>query len=250
MMESKTKTELNSPLSILNSQFFNEQNRKAILLVEDDVSLNKINRVALEAEGYAVFAALNLTQAREHLETITPDLIVLDVKLPDGTGFDLCKELREQSRYDGVPILFLTSVTDQTGEMEGLHSGGNDYLRKPYGIELLRTRVNNLFKLRESQPLRDITLGPLTLKVKTMMAYLHGKDMGLKPKEFALLLAFMENEGQVMSAERLYETVWETTMNDDNRTLKKHVSDLRKKLEDSGYAIKASYSEGYRFEPE
>ena len=234
----------NSPLSSLNSPL---QNRKAILLVEDDVSLNKINRVALEAEGYAVFSALNLAQAREHLEKITPDLIVLDVKLPDGTGFDLCKELREQSRYDGVPILFLTSVTDQTGEMEGLHSGGNDYLRKPYGIELLRTRVNNLFKLRESQPLRDITRGPLTLKVKTMMAYLHGKDMGLKPKEFALLLAFMENEGQIMSGSQLYETVWETTMNDDAKALKFQLSSLRPKLTGSGYSINTIYGEGYCF---
>jgi DNA-binding response OmpR family regulator len=227
-------------------------NKKSILLVEDDKNLNQINRLALEADGYNIYSALSLKEARECLAKHIPDLILLDVKLPDGTGFVFCREIRGQSLYAAIPILFLTSVTDQTAEMEGLRSGGNDYLRKPYSIELLRVRVANLLKLRDSQPVRDITLGPLTMKVKTTIAYLHGKNMGLKPKEFALLLAFMENEGRVMSTKYIYETVWEAPMVDDNRTLKKHVSDLRRKLgdENSGYTIKSVYGEGYRFDAE
>ena len=223
---------------------------KVILLVEDDKNLNQINRRALEVDGYTVYAALDLARAREQLAAHAPDLILLDVKLPDGTGYDFCREIRQQSSYAAIPILFLTSVTDQSGEMEGLQAGGNDYLRKPYSIELLRVRVANLLKLRESQPMRDVTRGPLTLKIKTSMAYLHGRDMVLTHKEFALLLAFMENEGQVMSAQHLYETIWEAPMLDDNRSLKKHISDLRRKLEagNSGYTIRSVYGEGYRFE--
>ena len=225
-------------------------NDKVILLVEDDKSLNQINRLALETDGYTVYAALNLAQARKLLAQRTPDVILLDVMLPDGTGYDFCKEIREQSSYAAIPILFLTAVTDQTGEMEGLRSGGNDYLRKPYSIELLRVRVANLLKLQESQPLRDIIKGPLTLKVKTMMAYLHGRDMGLKPKEFALLLAFAENEGRIMSAEYIYETVWEAPMVDDAGAIRYQISSLRAKLKDSGYTINSVYGKGYRFERE
>ena len=225
-------------------------NNQTIFLVEDDANLNRINRLALETEGYTVYTALNLAEAREELLKCVPDLILLDVKLPDGTGYDFCKELRRQRRYEAIPILFLTSVTDGAGELEGLRSGGNDYLRKPYGIELLRTRVGNLLKLRENQSLRDIVLGHLTLKVKTMTAYIHGNDMGLMPKEFTLLLVFAENEGCDMEAGQLYETVWGTGMNDDTRALRFQVSSLRSKLIGSGYTITAVYSKGYRFERE
>jgi len=223
-------------------------NDKTILLVEDDRNLNDINRIALETDGYTVHAAFNLKHARELLERHTPNLIILDVKLPDGTGFDFCKEVRSNTKYAAIPILFLTSVTDDEGELEGLRSGGSDYLRKPYGIELLRMRVNNLLKLRESQAIQDIMRGPLTLKVKTMMAYLSGRDMGLMPKEFTLLLALLENEGQVLSAEYIYETVWEAPMNDNKEALKFQIKSLRPKLEGSGYIINSIYGKGYRFE--
>jgi DNA-binding response OmpR family regulator len=225
-------------------------NDKVILLVEDDANLNRLNRRALESDNYAVDAALNLAQARELLAKHTPDVILLDVKLPDGTGFNFCKEIREQGKYAAIPILFLTSVADQSGEMEGLEAGGTDYLRKPYSIELLRVRVANLLRLQESQLLRDVTRGPLTLNIKTMMAYLHGKDMGLKPKEFTLLLAFVENEGHVMSAEYIYKTVWEAPMADDPGALKYQISSLRSKIKDSGYAINSIYGKGYCFELE
>jgi DNA-binding response OmpR family regulator len=95
-----------------------------------------------------------------------------------------------------------------------------------------------------------IVKGPLTLKARTARANLHGEDMLLKPKEFALLLELVENEGRVVSSERLYETVWEAPMAGDNRTLRKHISTLRKRLGDecSGYTISTIYGEGYRFE--
>jgi DNA-binding response OmpR family regulator len=167
--------------------------------------------------------------------------------LPDGNGLELLKELRQAGSK--VPVIMLTAWGEPKDVARGLKAGANDYLSKPFEYEVLFARVDAMFRNVEQVP-ETITKGTLTLKVKTMMAYLHGKDMGLKPKEFSLLLTFVENEGRVMSAEQLYKTVWETTMNDDNRTLKKHISDIRKKLEKSGYTISTAYGEGYRFEQE
>jgi len=222
--------------------------KKVILLVEDDINLNKFNRRALETEGYSVCSAGTLEQARGLLEKTAPDLILLDVKLPDGNGFDFCKELRGKSHYSAVPVLFLTSVNDNEGELEGLRSGGTDYLRKPYGIELLRIRVANLLKLKENLAYQELACGPFKLNMASNRAYLHGADMLLKPKEFLLLLMFIKNERRILNEKHIYKTVWELPM-DNNGTLKKHISELRKKLESgkSGYSINTVYGKGYCF---
>ena len=221
-----------------------------ILLVEDDINLNEINRRTLEKSGYFVSIALTLAKARELLERQIPDLVLLDVRLPDGNGFDFCRELRENPQCAAVPVLFLTAVIDDVGELEGLRCGGNDYLRKPYGIELLRIRVENMLKLRENQAQQEIIRGPFMLNFISNRAYLHGQDMLLTPKEFSLLLIFLKNEDRVMDAQHIYETVWDLSMKNDNQAVKKQISSLRKKLEQgkSGYTINPVYGKGYIFQ--
>jgi DNA-binding response OmpR family regulator len=220
---------------------------RTILCVEDELKILNNNRVALTRAGYAVLAAGDLASAREHLLRYHPDAIVLDIMLPDGNGLDFLRELREAGSK--IPVIMLTAWGENADVARGLRAGANDYLGKPFDYEVLLARVEALFRNAETVP-GVIEKGPLTLKVKTARANIRGKDMLLKPKEFALLLELAENEGRVISAERLYETVWEAPMAGDNRTLKKHVSILRKRLEDegSGYTISAVYGEGYRFE--
>ena len=220
---------------------------KTILCVEDEPRVLRNNIEYLTEAGFRVLDAKNLAEARGHLANEQPNAIVLDIMLPDGNGLDLLQELRQAGNK--VPVIMLTAWGEPKDVARGLKLGANDYLSKPFEYEVLLARVEAMFRNVEQVP-EVITKGALTLKVKTMMAYLHGKDMGLKPKEFSMLLMFVENEGRVMSMAQLYETVWETTMNDDNRTLKKHISDLRKKLEKSGYAISTVYGGGYRFERE
>ena len=220
---------------------------KTILCVEDELKILTNNRDVLTKAGYAVLTAENLGQARGHLSKQTPDAIVLDIMLPDGNGLGYLKELRAAGNR--VPVIMLTAWNRNADIVGGLRAGANDYLGKPFDYEVLIARLEALFRNVGEVP-DSVEKGPLKLKAKTMRAYLRGEDMNLKPKEFSLLLAFVENEGRVMSAEQLYETVWETTMNDDNRTLKKHISDLRKNLEESGYAISTVYGGGYRFERE
>ena len=229
---------------------------KAILLVEDDVNLNKINRMALESEGYTVHTALTLAEARKILNSPLSilNLILLDVKLPDGNGFDFCKEIRQKPGFAAVPVLFLTSVNDNAGEMEGLRSGGNDYLRKPYDIDLLRMRVANLLKLQENfaqQVMTEqkiITKGALSIDTVARRAYLNGTDMNLQTKQFALLLTLVQHESEILSTPYLYETVWGQPMNRDSQALRRVVSEVRSKIAGSGYSITSERGEGYRFE--
>ncbi|MDR1580470.1 MAG: response regulator transcription factor [Synergistaceae bacterium] len=222
---------------------------KTLLVVEDELDILKNHRDFLEKHGYAVLPAENLAHAHEHLSSFTPDAIVLDIMLPDGNGLEFLTELRAAGNK--IPVIMLTAWGEPRDVSNGLRLGANDYLSKPFEYEVLLARVEAMFRNVETVP-GVITKGPLTLKARTARANIRGEDMRLKPKEFALLLELAENEGRVVSAERLYETVWETPMAGDNRTLKKHISALRKRLEDegSGYTISSVYGEGYKFERE
>jgi DNA-binding response OmpR family regulator len=217
--------------------------KNAILIVEDDKRLNLVNRHALESEGYKVISAFTLDEARSSLKQTPPDIILLDVKLPDGSGFDFCREIRGST---DAYILFLTSVRESSGELEGLVSGGDDYLRKPYGITLLRERVRKALNRKRQVP-QTISHGPLTLDIIAGHAYVSGVDMLLTQKEFALLLLFAQNADKTMGADFLYEKAWGQKQSNDGQALKKTISRLRGKLKNSGYTIAAERNEGYCF---
>jgi len=227
---------------------------KILLLVEDDKNLNKINRLALSGEGYIVYTALTLAQARKQLTACNPDLILLDVMLPDGNGYDFCKEIREQPQLSAVPVLFLTSVTDNAGEMEGLRSGGNDYLRKPYDIALLRLRVANLLKLQECNirqakaEQKMITKGKISIDTVARRAYVDGEDMNLQAKQFGILVTLVQHESQFLSASKLYEIVWAQPMVGNSQALRKAVHGVRSQIAGSGYSITYEKGSGYCFE--
>ena len=217
--------------------------RLSILIVEDDKNLALINRRALQTEGYAVLTAPTLAAARELLAQQPFDVILLDVKMPDGNGFDFCREIRGNT---GAHIIFLTSITEPAGELEGLRAGGNDYLRKPYGIELLRERIKKAVP-QERVAARLLLRGLLTLDMTVAKAFLKEEDLKLSQKEFSMLLLFVQNEDRVLRTEDLYRTVWGQPMNDDNNAVKNAVYRLRKKIKPGGYGIAAEYGEGYRF---
>ena len=217
---------------------------RRVLIVEDDKNLTLINRRALQTEGYAVLTAPTLATARELLARQSFDVILLDVKMPDGNGFDFCREIRETT---AAYIVFLTSVTEPAGELEGLRAGGNDYLRKPYGIELLRERIKKAVP-RERDAARLIRRGSLALDMAVAKAFVNEEDLQLSQKEFGLLLLLVQNEGRVMRAEDLYRAVWGLPMNDDSNAVKNAVYRLRKKIKLGGYGIATEYGEGYRFE--
>ena len=220
-----------------------EARNALVLIVEDDKRLSHINRHALESEGYKVKAAYTLAGARLLLKSISPDVILLDVKLPDGSGFDLCREIREITR---AYIIFLTSVTTSSGELEGLTSGGDDYLRKPYSIELLCERVKK--GLRHAMPAQQIQKGSLMIDMVSGQVFLSGKDIPLSPKEFKLISILMQNEGELIDMEYLYEKAWGQPLCGSTGALTTMIYRIRKKIKGSGYDIVAQRGQGYVFE--
>lgn len=170
-----------------------------ILLGEDEPDILEYNREQLEQRGYQVTAVSTLGQAEACVLRDNPDLLVLDVMMPDGSGLELCRRLREQ--FQG-PILFLTSLGESSQIVQGLRAGGDDYITKPYDIEELAARIEAHLRRLERRVGEDIHQGGsrLYLNVKSQRAYLDGRDMLLKPKEYRLLAALMRNRGRYMEA--------------------------------------------------
>ncbi len=217
-----------------------------ILLVEDDQEVLAGNARRLEAEGYRVSAAATIAQARKIVRAEAPDLVVLDIMLPDGSGLELCGELRAAAP---VPVLFLTSLDDRKQVVEGLRAGGDDYLTKPYHLEELVARVEAL--LRRVELLRGATefqeWGGLRLDLIRQRAYWQEKDLLLRPKEFQVLALLMRNRNRCTSSEELYAGVWGQTAI-DTRPVMTHVSTLRLKLIKAGCAVDVEHlrGRGYR----
>lgn len=222
--------------------------KAAILIVEDDHDIRSANCAALKLEGYLVMEADTLTKGRSLVEEFSPDLIILDILLPDGNGLRYCEELRGKS---GIRILFLSALNTKADSLAGLRAGGDDYISKPYDMDELLLRVKALLRRGkliglEEQPLR---LGRLELDFVSRRALLNGRDILLRPKEFALLEILVHNHGRTVAIHELYEKVWGMDAAGDVRTVKEHISRIRSKLgENSTFSIVSERGRGYCLE--
>lgn len=223
--------------------------KKRVLLIEDNEALNKINQRALELEGYQVSTAQTIAQASVFIEEEPPDAIILDILLPDGSGIDFCKSIREQT---SAPILFLTGVKGNNKILEGLHAGGDDYLTKPYSLELLTARITAFFRREQiaeklKPTVKNMTTGNISLDLLSLKAVAGNRDLLLTPKEFNLLLFLIQNENTVFTAEQLYYEIWKQPMKGDPHAAKNVIYRLRKKLYevDSGFYILTTRKKGY-----
>lgn len=225
-----------------------DEKGKQLLLVEDNERIMHGNRRLFGLAGFKTVAALTLAEARASIAASRPDAIVLDIMLPDGSGLDFMRELRE-SENAGIPILLLTGLTTPEDIIRGLTSGGDDYLTKPYDFPILLARVEALLRRAQRVP-EVITKGRLSLDIASGVAMLSGRDLLLNKKEFALLLLFLQNPERCIDGEYLYEKVWNAPMTGNTQALKSTLTRLRVKLRGSGWNIAASRGEGYIFERE
>jgi DNA-binding response OmpR family regulator len=206
--------------------------RRSILLVEDEESITVPLSDALRREGFEPRVAGSATEALELAKSTDPDLVLLDVMLPDGSGFDVCRELRARSR---VPIIMLTARGDEADRVAGLEAGADDYVVKPFSSREVAARIRAV--LRRSSPQPEATGGPVqvgdvTLDPASHEAAVDGRELELSRKEFDVLRLLLENAGTVVKRERLLEEVWETNWFGSTKTLDVHVSALRRKLGD------------------
>ncbi len=229
-----------------------EQKKSAILVVEDEAEVLRINARMLARRGYTVYTAENCRQAYEQLERMTPDLLILDIMLPDGSGYEICEWFRSRSDH---PVIFLSGKGETRDRIEGLGHGGDYYLTKPYDPDELLAVADRLVKrhLQTMQKHRQLTViakGSLVLDISKSRATVNGQDAGLTAKEFALLLLLVQHEEREVSPYELYEKVWGTPPGEDIRAVRFHIKNLRRKLNvDSAedYDIVSIYGKGYMF---
>lgn len=207
--------------------------RSTILLVEDEQAITEPLAEALEREGFLPTVAETAADAMESAAGSTPDLVLLDIGLPDGSGLDVCRELRRESE---VPIIMLTARGSEADRVAGLELGADDYIVKPFSAREVMARVRAV--LRRATPAGSsngssaITIGELSLDTARHEARLSGEAIELSRKEFALLRALMEGAGSVITRESLIEDVWDMNWFGSTKTLDVHISGLRRKLGD------------------
>lgn len=216
--------------------------KNLILLIEDDPDIASANRIMLELEGYSVIEARTLKKGKELVENASPDLVVMDIMLPDGNSLDYCRELRGKS---GVRILFLSALGTKEDIVEGLRAGGDDYLAKPYIMDELILRIQSLMR-RGNMEQEEINPKGLTFNNLSNQAFYDGKDLMLKPKEYAVLELLNKNRDYYLSAEEIYSAVWNIDGGDDLSTVHNHIYSLRKKLTGIGFSIELKRGRGYR----
>jgi DNA-binding response OmpR family regulator len=220
-----------------------------ILLVDDEPSLLDTLAYNLRSSGYDVVTAADGAAALELARSASPDLVILDLMLPEIDGLTVCRSLRAVS---DTPILVLTARTGELDKIIGLESGADDYMTKPFSLGELQARIRAL--LRRAGPLRqsdEIRSGNLALNLTSRKAFLNNEELTLSPREFSLLAELMRHQGAVLSRDLLLTRVWGYDYYGDSRTVDVHVRWLREKIEvdpSSPARILTVRGIGYRFE--
>ncbi len=205
---------------------------KRLFLLEDDLSLVNGLSFAVKKQGYDIVVARTTLEADTLWEDGKYDLVILDVSLPDGSGFDFCKKIRRTSK---VPIMFLTAADEETDIVMGLDIGGDDYITKPFKLAVFLSRINALLRRSEnfSSAATELNSNGVNIQLLKGEVYKKGKPVDLTASEYKLLCLFMENPDQILSSEQILAKLWDCNESYiDNNSLTVYIRRLRTKIED------------------
>lgn len=218
-------------------------NMQHILIIEDEPGICNFLKQGLEEEGYKISIAINGKQGIDLFQSENPDLILLDWMLPQMAGIEVCKDIRDKDAE--VPILFLTAKDTVQETIEGLQSGANDYIKKPFSFEELLERIKIHFRNHKGKS--NLTLGNISLNLKTYEVKVDSLDISLTQREFELLEFLIKNKGNVCRRDEIIEKVWGINFEYDTGVIDVFINAIRKKLnldKDNGY-IKTIRGVGY-----
>ncbi|MGB9638066.1 MAG: response regulator transcription factor [bacterium] len=220
-----------------------------ILIVDDEKNIVELIKFHLKKENYKVIEAYKGKDALDLFRKEKPDLIILDVMLPDMGGFEICKNIRKESK---VPIIMLTAKGEEIDKILGFELGADDYITKPFSPRELLARIKAVLKRTRSTNIdtNQIQLGPFKINVNRREIYKNDVLLELKPKEFDLLKLFITNPGRVFTRQYLLEQIWGYDYLGDTRTVDVHIRRLRQKIEDNAKNatyIKTVHGVGYKF---
>lgn len=220
-------------------------------MVEDDEDLCKLLEYNLTQNGYQVEILSHLEGALERVRERKPDLILLDVMLPDGDGFAFCRRLRSEPPTADVPVIFLTARTEEVDRVLGLEIGGDDYITKPFSPRELVARVKVHLRRQRRGELETKSYGPLRLDVSSRRAYLNNQPLELTATEFRLLEFFVSNPGRVFTREQILTSIWGENTHVTPRNVDVHIRRLREQIEqipEKPQWLQTVRGFGYRFE--
>ncbi|MFR4337006.1 MAG: response regulator transcription factor [Lachnospira pectinoschiza] len=218
-----------------------------VLMVDDESRMRKLVSDFLTRKGYIVIEA---GDGEEALDRFYADkdisLVILDVMMPKMNGWDVCREIRKNSK---VPIIMLTAKGDESSELNGFECGADEYIAKPFSPKILTARVDALIRRSYSIDSSEVTdVGGIIIDKAAHIVKIDGQEIDLSFKEFELLTYFVDNKGLALSREKILNNVWNYDYFGDARTIDTHVKKLRKKLGDKGDYIKTIWGMGYKFE--
>ena len=220
-----------------------------ILVVDDEPDLVELISYNLEQQGHSVLTASNGAQALQIAKSRNPDLVVLDVMMPEINGVEVAKRLRAQTETASLPIIMLTAKTDESHELDGLGAGADDYITKPFSMQVLIARINALSR-RSSSISSDngsmLTLGPVSVDLNEHQASVDGHPISLTITEFRVLAALLSNSGKVLSRPALISNAIGPGVTVTERTIDVHITALRKKIMPYSSMITTVRGVGYR----
>lgn len=223
-----------------------------ILVVDDEENIVELVKFNLENEGYQVITAYDGEEALKKVEEVHPNLIILDLMLPKLDGFDVCRQIRKDSKLSKIPIIMLSAKGEEIDKILGLELGADDYVTKPFSPRELLARVKAILRRAKKKGEKEeeiIALGDIKMDLTKYRVQVDGSEISLTPKEFDLLAILMTHPGQVFSRSYLLDELWGYDYHGDTRTVDVHIRRLRKKI--SNYSDEESIltvrGVGYKF---
>ncbi len=221
-----------------------------IYCVEDDKTIRELEIYTLEQTGFTARGFADGMEMLEALESETPDLIVLDIMLPEMDGIEILKKLRADVTHKNIPVIMATAKGTEMDKITGLNLGADDYLVKPFGVMEMVARINAVLRRTVKAEETNIVVGNITIHEAEHIVIVAGEHIELTHKEFEILRLFMKNKNIVFSREKLMNEVWGSDYMGESRTVDMHIKTLRQKLGNAGGQIKTVIGVGYRLENE
>lgn len=220
-----------------------------IFCVEDDRGIRELMTYTLSASGYDALGLKDGKELDEALKNTKPDLITLDIMLPNEDGISILKRLKNDERYRDIPIIMASAKGEEYDKVIGLDLGADDYLAKPFGMMEMVSRIKAVLRRSEvTNKKQELRNGPIYLNNIKHIVTVDGKEIELTLKEYELLLLFMNNIGIVFTREHLLASIWDSNFVGESRTIDVHVGTLRNKLGNCGSCIKTLRGVGYKME--
>ena len=221
-----------------------------ILIIEDEPDIRKTLEYNISREGYEVISASSLSEGRQKLESASFTLLLLDLMLPDGSGLDLCRELKQDKSLSSMPVIILTAKDDEVDKVVGFELGADDYVTKPFSVRELILRVKAVLKRgeRKSDNMEvQRQFGELKIDVDSHEVFVNDEQVNLTALEFKLLRQLVDRRGRVQSRDQLLSDVWGYSSDVTTRTVDTHIKRLREKLGDMGKYVQTIRGVGYKF---